>query len=1070
MGRMRKINRWLITLSYFICIFFTSFSKDEVTTIEALPRRERANLDIEVLKIKTDKITGIIYENEKKIIFDFKELKKEAEKKKIITDSSSYEIFILENLDNAETYMKNNEKFKMNAVFERALKLRNGEKIKLKNISYGLIDQDREKVLEVLYDLKPETFYLGILNNKTGLVEKIYKTEFSNQSIQLNNGSLSDFSYSLNNRGDIIIEPNHIGDYISNPMTIRFEQKYNNDSELFPIIGLGDETVWKKENHNGGLPVEGTMDSIEVGFSNTSITGKMYPQLKYKNSNPSGNIGQTKKVYYHNILGESSNKIAIGAYETSENEFVEAELTIKIDASTIEEMKSYVSKATANSSGLVEIPYKSLTSSNQISLVLGSSEGNGYYDIPSKNLSSSKINLSYPKIYMRKTSDNYEKHFSYSIAGLKDHIIEESAIESISGNYYLISLGTVYVKQELGATDKDRVPTIGLGTKSDWEYKNKVNKNTNTTVQGIDEISDIYLNLNEKIKIYPYLIPKTWSDKLFRKTMKDIGVDSNKRSITLASYGGVETITAEVKIAIPKAELEKIKSYADSKSEDIVDIPYSNDYKISLIPSSATITSSARDKILTIPDTSQGEVREVLYPKIKFKKKTGNENTIDNFIYDYKLNNLEIGESELIENNDLERETGFVSFQQKSLSSKDTMIPMIALGQKENAPRGYQFNSNSTVIDRDSYVANYSTNLRTYPYFKDPTGGILEGSNPVYGGMQKSNDNSNLGVWVYSNAGKEEVSAKLALKIKNEDKKDFLKYAREIKSERVKIITDEKVAFVQGSYTSNKYKFPMDNNSSRITEVNYPNITVVKDIIINNNIEIEFKNSYKKGERVNFDFIGNSINSNVEVKLNSGQFMNGLELNDGILEISSGDNKLISININTSGETIATIQESKLKMDVIYNSNGLASIILHEWLGNSHVFKIIHKEKSELIRREYTVKVLTPGPVFEVISKEDLDFGTVLRGDNSRVATSKITIKNLSGNQLALTPITTEGKVELRNGDSIIKAGNFSVTEELKEGNGEESYFILEGKLVETNTSTLEGEHNGQFYLNIYLK
>ncbi|WP_297432431.1 hypothetical protein, partial [uncultured Cetobacterium sp.] len=412
---MRGINKFLINFSFFICIFLTSFSKNEVTTIEALPQREKANLDIEVLKIKTEKITGVIYENEKKIIFDFKDLKKATEKKRIVTDSNNYEIFILENLDNAATYMKKNEKFKMNRVFEQGVKLRNGEKIKLKNISYGLIEQNREKVLEVSYDLKPETFYLGVINNKTGLVEKIYRAEFTQQATQLSTGSINDFNYTTSNNGAIIIEPNWTGDYTSTPMTIRFEQKSNPNSNLFPVITLGNETIWKKENHNGGLPVEGSEKDIEVAFNKSSITGKMKPQLKYKNSNPNGNIGQSKKIYYHNLLESSSNKIAIGAYETLKNEFVETELTIKIDASTIEEMKSYATTVNADKNGLVEIPYKNLTSYNQISLVLGSSEGNGYYDIPSKSLSSNRFNISYPKIYIRKIADEYTKFFSYNI-------------------------------------------------------------------------------------------------------------------------------------------------------------------------------------------------------------------------------------------------------------------------------------------------------------------------------------------------------------------------------------------------------------------------------------------------------------------------------------------------------------------------------------------------------------------------------------------------------------------------------------------------------------------------------
>lgn len=1067
-GRVRGINKFLINFSFFICIFLTSFSKNEVTTIEALPQREKANLDIEVLKIKTEKITGVIYENENKIIFDFKDLKKAAEKKRIVTDSNNYEIFILENLDNAATYMKKNEKFKMNRVFEQGAKLRNGEKIKLKNISYGLIEQNREKVLEVSYDLKPETFYLGVINNKTGLVEKIYRAEFTQQATQLSTGSINDFNYTTSNNGAIIIEPNWSGDYVSAPMIIRFEQKTNSESQLFPVIALGNETIWKKENHNGGLPVEGSEKDIEVAFNPNSITGKMIPQLRYKNSNPSGNIGQNKKIYYHNLLENSVNKIAIGAYETSKNEFIETELTIKIDAATIEQIKSYSSAVNADKNGLVEIPYKDLTNSNQISLVIGSSEGNGYYNIPNKSLSNNRFNITYPKIYVRKIADEYTKFFSYNINGLKDHIIDENTINSVSGNYYIASLGTVYVKQEEGAYDKDRVPTIGLGVPNEWEYSGRINK-----VPSIQEISNIFLNLNNKEQIYPYLIKKSIKGTLFRKAIsKNIGIDNDNRAVTLGAYGTVDNITGEIKIAIPKGILIKMKEYAFSKDEDIVEIPYLADYKISLIPSSKKRDSN----YISIPDKSQGEVREILYPKIKFKKKSGNQNSTGNFEYDYKLNNLEIGEKDLINNGDLDKVSGFIDFKQKSMSSTGKQIPMIALGTKTNAPKGYLFNQNTTSVNRESYIAHY-VNIphhgdiipKTYPYLKDLKGGVIEGNSTIQGGIQKSSDHSNLGIWVYSDKSREEVSGNLALKIKNEDKKDFLTYARAIKSEKVELSTGEMAAVVQGDYSNNKYNFPIDSDSSRIIEIPYPSLIIVKDIIENNNIEMEFKNNYIKGEEVKFDFAGNTTNSSIEVNLNSGQFMNGLELNDGILEITDeNNNNLISMNLNPSSDTNATIQKPNLNININYSKNGLVSLSLNEWTGNSHILKIIHKEKSGLIRRQYTVKLKTPGPTFEVISAQDLDFGTVLKGDNSKIATSKIIIKNLSGNPLTLKTSKTE--VELTNSDSKITAGNFLVSEEIKDSSNGESHFILQSQLINTNTSTLEGEHNGQFYLNIELK
>lgn len=1058
------INKFLISFSFFIFIFLTSFSKNEVTTIEALPQREKANLDIEVLKIKTEKITGIIYESEKKIIFDFKDLKKAAEKKKIITNISNYEIFILENLDNAATYMKKNEKFKLNRTFEQGVRLRNGERIKLKNISYSLIEQNKEKVLEVSYDLKPETFYLGVINNKTGLVENIYKTEFIQEKITTENiGSISDFNYYLNNSDDIIIEYNHLGDFTSVPMIIRFEQKYNSNSNLFPIIALGNEDLWKKENHNGGLPVQSSMENIEVEFNESSIVGKMKPQLKYKNSNPSGNLGQNKYIYYHDISGYSSEKIAIGAYEVSKNEFVEAELSIQISSETIALMKQYAFNSENTGNDLIEIPYKGLTNSNQISLVLGSSSGNGYYSIPDKNLNTYKLNLPYPKIYIRRKIDDFSKHFDYDINGLKDHIIDENDITDENGNFnysqsnYFVSLGTVSVnRKDIG--NYLGVPAIGLGTKNEWSSDSF----------NITHISNVQFKFSD-IPIYPYFVSKTEAPNNMKLLVKQItqtipGETAQKAAhLALITPGNSPirspNVTGQIKIAVSKDLLKEIKIYADGKREDIVEIPYLNDYKISLIPSSKNGNQSAK-----IPDETLGVVRSILYPKIKYKKKTKNENNTGKFIYDYKLNDLEIDERDLITNSDLNREVGFVHFYQKEKNSNDNLIPMIALGTKENAPTGYLFKENTTSVYRNPYIAHYNEHLKTHPYFKNLKGGVIDLRSSVFSGLQKDNENYNLGFWTYSADNKEEVFGDLIIKIKNENKKDFLTYARSINSQKVETTTKEKVGFIEGIYL-NEYNF---SDSSKVFETQYPPLIIVKDIIENNNVEIEFKNSYIKGEEVKFDFAGNSTNSSVEVNLNSGQFMNGLELNDGKLEITYDNNKLISMNMDPSGKTKATIQESNLNMNISYNNDGLVSLSLNEWNGNSHILTIIHKEKSGLIRRQYTVKLKTSGPTFEVISAQDLDFGTVLKGDNSKIATSKIVIKNLSNNPLTLKTSKTE--VELTNGDSKITAGNFLVSEETKDSNNDESHFILQSQLINTSTSTLEGEHKGQFYLNIELK
>ncbi|MGL5570120.1 hypothetical protein [Cetobacterium sp.] len=375
----------MINFSFFICIFLTSFSKNELTTIEALPQREKVNLDIEVLKIKTEKITGVIYENENKIIFDFKDLKKAAEKKKITTDSNNYELFILENLDNAATYMKKNEKFKMNRIFEQGAKLRNGEKIKLKNISYSLIEQNREKVLEVSYDLKPETFYLGVINNKTGLVEKIYKAEFI-ENIK------SDNYHIYNNRliKEIIIDDRTSTEtdlvVLLGTITYSFTN-HSGSLKALSAIGIGTEKEWEYSVKDWTHVTTKPVDIINIPLV---ISGSIHPY--FSNPNSESNNLLVKKTFTN-----STNKyITLAAFGQ-----IAAQLKICIPKEVVQNIKDYASRPEHNDKDFVEILYNG---THSISLI-PSSEGPGQSEknisIPNKFFGN-VITIPYPQIKFKK--------------------------------------------------------------------------------------------------------------------------------------------------------------------------------------------------------------------------------------------------------------------------------------------------------------------------------------------------------------------------------------------------------------------------------------------------------------------------------------------------------------------------------------------------------------------------------------------------------------------------------------------------------------------------------------------
>ena len=507
---MRGINKFLINFSFFICIFLTSFSKNEVTTIEALPQREKANLDIEVLKIKTEKITGVIYENENKIIFDFKDLKKAAEKKKIVTDSNNYEIFILENLDNAATYMKKNEKFKMNRVFEQGVKLRNGEKIKLKNISYSLIEQNREKVLEVSYDLKPETFYLGVINNKIGLVEKIYRAEFIENKESAYNDFNTYFRYTSKLK-DYTIDENIItyenGYYTISLGTISLETigGTNGSAKLLSAIGIGSISEWgytvtnsSSDNTNVNGPEE--INNIYLNINEENF--KIYPYLKEVNTpffrkKLTGNLG----------IDDTERFVTLAAAT-----IVSGELKIAIPQQVIKKIIEYAYLPINNGNDTIDIPY---TGNNLNISLIPSSTGPGHSEkninIPNDKFGNT-LSIEYPPIKFRKINTPTFEIVSKEILDFGTVLKGDNSktatskiiIKNLSGNPLTLKTS----KTEIELTNGDSKITAGNFLVSE-EIKDSSNGeshfilqsqliNTNTSTLEGEHNGQFYLNIELK--------------------------------------------------------------------------------------------------------------------------------------------------------------------------------------------------------------------------------------------------------------------------------------------------------------------------------------------------------------------------------------------------------------------------------------------------------------------------------------------------------------------------------------------------------------------------------------------
>ena len=137
----------------------------EIKTIQTLPRKPHATLDIEVTKIKTESLVASIDSKKKTITVDFYQLKTGKQNRKIV-DESQYELFVFDNIDSLPVFTSKSGK-------SRALALKNATP---KLYSYTTNDH-LGKAIDIKYDELPKNLYLGVKNKNTNSVEKVYKID-----------------------------------------------------------------------------------------------------------------------------------------------------------------------------------------------------------------------------------------------------------------------------------------------------------------------------------------------------------------------------------------------------------------------------------------------------------------------------------------------------------------------------------------------------------------------------------------------------------------------------------------------------------------------------------------------------------------------------------------------------------------------------------------------------------------------------------------------------------------------------------------------------------------------------
>lgn len=158
-----KILKYII----FSLVLTLSLSGGEV--IETLPTRERAEMNIEVTKVFSEKLDALLDESNKEITLNFKET---------TIDESQFEVFLIENLNTLPSFSVSKGGRRALEVIKNGAKLRAGSKITTGKLSYFLDRAKGKKALKIQYEEKPEKLYLGVLNKSTNTVAKVFSINY----------------------------------------------------------------------------------------------------------------------------------------------------------------------------------------------------------------------------------------------------------------------------------------------------------------------------------------------------------------------------------------------------------------------------------------------------------------------------------------------------------------------------------------------------------------------------------------------------------------------------------------------------------------------------------------------------------------------------------------------------------------------------------------------------------------------------------------------------------------------------------------------------------------------------
>ena len=996
-----KILKYII----FSLILTLSLSGGEV--IETLPTRERAEMNIEVTKVFSEKLDASLDEINKEITLNFKE---------VPVDESQFEIFFIENLKSLPSYSVSKGGRKALEVIKNGAKLRAGSKITTGKLSYFLDRARGERALKIQYEEKPEKLYLGVLNKSTNMVAKVFSINYDTPTTYAYSAPKIESTYDktdkyLIDNEDLEESPNEgyylfeIG-YVKSVMTNYVAGNGGTNIDIIPGVTIGDfnQQVQSSATSKEFSANNFVAPKIRVGEKEVNIRSHFY----------SGNLTQSPLTHSFVWRFKNDNKgVAYNVNRTGSSTTLTLQTYPRISLSP-EVVTAF--RDINNSTSLFEYtsdtkPYFNFVTSKR-------DRNKATIDIISDiNVFSSKF--SYPKLGIKKDYIEYDgtiefKNYKNSAFVLNGNSLDN---ESVSVKDFKSTEET-----NISNTSKDKFlrgllfnSTVNVVSKSGYSISNFTegviggdgikNGGTSTVplqfqINNGDKWAKVKISYNNGIPTFELLDYYPKSSNI--KNTFEFFIEHKENSGLVRRKYNVKLLTPDTNKLTVNHSIPESVTYNDvDRTTEKYDNPF---YVFSGGYITATLSNYIENSFPAITVGKTSVDRKWKY----FEHSTFNDLNLINTEHNLKFKTrVHLSFENLTSLNIFHTE--YATKYDNGTSIKRAII--VGYHQNRESSDSLTTKAELRLNLPDFDIVSFRKNIQEY---------IIP--------LTPENTDFNL---VTSNIGEKNAEATAFTVNSDSEPKITIPYPS------IKFIKDNVIQ-------SGEVKLNTNYQKGMIIDFNNAGVAT------SNTTTLENISKFPQG----LSFGGTMEVYQGETKIGETMNVNGLDKYTG-----AGDTSKHQF-------TLKDYLGRDAKISLQYRTDGLVSFSLDEWEGEGEInFTIVHKEGSGLTRKTTNMKIVTP-KIGEEKSKGILDFGVLLKGSNiDYTAETSIVVQPFSGHNLILE--LESPNISLTNGNSTVEATGLSI--DSGKVDGANKVFTLKGVITKGNLdkSIAEGAHTGTIRLQM---